>query len=124
MKLHNNSLPDLKKECISSGIQSRANEVIKEMAKEFQKGYDFALDKLNLPIDHELRVTVERPEESDEEEEEKNERELVEEPKYDQVAEDLAILPVKGQVNAGGLVDNNAPAAENDPQISFVAIAD
>lgn len=67
-----------------------------ELVKEFQAGYDFALDKLNLPADHEVRVAVERPKKSDEDEEEGDEGELVEGPRNDQVAEDPTTLLVEG----------------------------
>lgn len=62
------------------GIKSCADEIVEELAKEFQAKCDFALNKVNLLADHELRVVVERPEESDEkcDEEEEEERELAE----------------------------------------------
>lgn len=36
--------------------------MIQELAKEFQEGYNFGLDKMGLPVDHELRVEVQKPE--------------------------------------------------------------
>lgn len=53
---HKNKLPELKKEYIRMGIQFYANEVVKELAKDYHAGYEFALDKLNIPSDHELKV--------------------------------------------------------------------
>lgn len=60
------------------GIQSCADEVIEELAKEYQAGYDFAFDKHNLPADHELGVAVQKPDsESEEEEDEEEDCELL-----------------------------------------------
>lgn len=68
----------MKQEWIWARIQSFADEVVTELAKEFQIGYDFSLNKLNLATDHELRVVVKKLEESEE-----KEGELVEEPAAD-----------------------------------------
>lgn len=49
------------------GIQSCADEVVEELAKDYQVGYDFVLDKFNVPSDHELRVAVKKLDSDDEE---------------------------------------------------------
>lgn len=76
---HLNNLPSLKKEWIRMGIQFCADEVVEELAKDYQSGYVFALDKLNIPSDHELRVTMKKPNSDDKVDEKgKEEGELVE----------------------------------------------
>ena len=61
--------------CSQKGIESWADEVILELDKVFLQGHDFALDKLNLGPDHELRVTVTRPDEPSDAEKEEDEQE-------------------------------------------------
>ena len=58
LKAFEDNFLTLKEEWINEGINSCANAVVQELAKEFQLGYDFALDKWNLLADHELRVPV------------------------------------------------------------------
>lgn len=70
LKTYNDNFPNLNKEWMSEGIKSCVDE---ELAKEFHADYDFALDKLNLSVDHELQVAVERPKEPKEDEEEEEE---------------------------------------------------
>lgn len=54
LKTYNDNFPALKKEWISEGIKSCADKVVEELAKEFQAGHDFTLNKLNLPANHEF----------------------------------------------------------------------
>lgn len=58
---HSDSLPSLEQVWITECINSCADEVLLVLAKEFQAGYDFALNKMNLPADHELQVAMQRP---------------------------------------------------------------
>lgn len=74
LKTLEDNFPALKEEWISKGINSCVEEVVQELAKEFQAGYDFALNKINLPINHELRVPVQMPKEEEIAEEETEEQ--------------------------------------------------
>ena len=72
LKAYNDNLPSLEKDWISKRIQSCVGEVVKELDKVYQQGYDFALYKLNLAPDHELRIAAARsfePSNDDKEEE-------------------------------------------------------
>lgn len=103
-------------------MNSCADEVIQELSKELQAGYDFALNKFNLLLDHELRVLVQRPLELKVEEEREVE---AEEPQNDEVTNDPPFqnLLLKDQVNVEGLVHDNAPVAEKEPPASSKAVA-
>lgn len=75
------------------GIQSCADEVVEELAKDYQVGYDFVLDKFNVPSDHELRVAVKKLDSDDEEKvEEREESEPVEASRANQTAL-MALIP-------------------------------
>ena len=89
LKLHNDGLSNIKMEWLNVGIQPCADDVVKELAKVYHKWYDFALDKLNLPVDQEFRMAVERPDESSDDEEEGEK--LAEGPKDGQNTEDPPI---------------------------------
>ena len=67
---------------------------------------------------------MKRPEESGEEEEDEEEWELVDDPKEVYTIEVLLEIPTEGQIAAKGLVEDNAPATEKDPQISYAATTD
>lgn len=63
--------------------------MIEMPGKEYQAGYDFALNQLKLLVDHELKVSIQRPTEAEEEE-----REVAEETNRD------AIVNPSAQVDA------------------------
>lgn len=104
---------------MNEGIKSCADKVIQELSKEFQAGYDFALNKLNLPANIELRVVEQRPKKLKEKGEE--EQEDAEEPQHniDDVITDLTFqkFPYKGQVSDGDLVENNAPTTDAEAPV-------
>lgn len=61
--------------------------------KEYQAGYDFALNQLKLLVDHELKVSIQRPPEAEE-----KEREVAEETNRDAVVNPSAQVDAN-QVN-------------------------
>lgn len=73
----------------------------------YQEGYDFSLNQLQFSVDYPLRQKFSRLDLDDENDGEEGET-LVEEPKDD--------LPTEDQANTGGLVKNNASAAEKTPE--------
>lgn len=52
------NFPTLRDERINEHINSYADEVVQLLVKEFQAGYDFILNRLNLPTNHEPMVVV------------------------------------------------------------------
>ena len=58
------------------GIESCVEEVVQTLNNVYQQGYDFALDKMNVAPDHELRIPVSRPVESSDDEGEEVEQNL------------------------------------------------
>ena len=61
LKKSNDDLPSIQEEWRMKGIESCAEEVVQTLNNVYQQGYDFALDKMNVAPDHELRVPVSRP---------------------------------------------------------------
>lgn len=82
------SLLALKDEWFNKGVYSCVEGMMEAKVKTFQEGYNFALDKLSLPVDHELRVEDERPESDVEEEEKDTKQQMRAEEPNNEVADD------------------------------------
>lgn len=115
------NFPTLRDERINEHINSYADEVVQLLVKEFQAGYDFILNRLNLPTNHEPMVVVQRPKEPEAEEEE--EEKVTEKFQTNDVTNDPPSLELllEGQISDGGLVENNAPTIDVEILIGFKA---
>jgi len=112
LKKSNDDLPLIQEEWRMKGIQSCAEEVVQILDKTYQQGYDFALDKMNVAPDHELRIQVSRPVEfsDDEDEGEEPDSQSVEDTEVQVVGPSLeSVVPTLPPNDNEGTEPANAP---------------